>query len=79
MTSLDVQLDQIAAKAVRLKPFRVLLWVLAAPFILIGVAARLLWLAPAFLIGAGVEGWQVADKAVKAWRAQARDDASRGG
>ncbi|HCT78578.1 MAG TPA: hypothetical protein DGT23_18755 [Micromonosporaceae bacterium] len=79
MTTLDLNLDQVAARAVALKPMRVLLWVLAAPFILIGLVLRIVWLAPAFLIGSTLEGWQAADKLVKHLQAQARDTASRGG
>jgi hypothetical protein len=58
---------------------RVLLWIVAAPFILTGLTLRVLWLAPAFLIAAGVDGWQAADKAIKQWQAQARETARRGG
>ncbi len=79
MSSLDVNLDQIAAKALALRPLRVLGWVVAAPFIVLGVLLYLAWLAPAFLISSGYEGWKASEKSVKRWRAQAREAESRGG
>lgn len=79
MTTLDIKLEQVAAKAVALKPARVLLWLVAAPFILIGLMLRILWLAPAFLISSAGEGWHAADRLLRQWQAQARESASRGG
>jgi hypothetical protein len=79
MTTLDLNIDQVARRAVALKPMRVLLWLIAAPFILLGLTLRVLWLAPAFLIGSAMEGWQAADRLVKQMQAQARESAARGG
>ena len=61
-------LESISANALKLKPVQVLGWVLMAPFLLIGMLLRLLWLAPAFLIAAAVEGWKLADAAYERWR-----------
>jgi hypothetical protein len=58
---------------------RVALWFIAAPFIVVGLVLRLLWLAPAFLIAATMDGWQAADRMVKQMQVQARESASRGG
>lgn len=74
-----MRLDQIEAGAVSLKATTVLLWILASPFVVIGVVLRLVWLAPAFLISSAVEGWLLADRAYKRWRSGARDKASRRG
>lgn len=79
MTTLDVNLEHISARAVQIKPMRVLLWLIAAPFIVIGVVFRVLWLAPAFLIASAVDGWQAADKAIKQMQAQARERGRVGG
>lgn len=67
-----MNVDSITTKTLALKPSRVALWLIAGPFVVVGVALRLLWLAPAFLISSAVEGWQVADRAYQAWRGQPR-------
>ena len=70
-------LNEIFAKAAAVKPLRVFMWLVAAPFIVALFLLRFVWLVPAFAIGAGLEGWQTADKVITQWRAQARD-AGRG-
>lgn len=77
--SATVDVEAITARAVQIKPLRVLLWLVAAPFIVLGVALRLLWLAPAFLISAAMQGWTTSDKMIKRWQVAARESASRGG
>lgn len=79
MTTFDLNIEQVTARAIKIKPMRVVLWILAAPFILVGLVLRLLWLAPAFFIAATMDGWGAADKMVKQMQLQARESASRGG
>lgn len=81
MTTLGLNFDieRVTREATRIKFTRVLLWLIAAPFLLLGLTLRLLWLAPAFLIAAGIDGWQSADKMIKQMQAQARESAARGG
>ena len=75
----SVDIGSVTRRTSELKFSRVALLVLAAPFLLVGLTLRLLWLMPAFLISSGVEGWQMADKLVKQWQAKARESAARGG
>lgn len=76
---LDLNLERAATNATRIKPLRVLFWLLAALPMLICFVLRIVWLMPAFLMSAGAEGWNAADKLVKQWQAQARESAARGG
>lgn len=79
MTTLDFSMQRIADRAVAIKPTRVLMWLVAAPFLLLGLVLRLLWLIPALLIGAFGDGWAVGDKLVRQMQSQARESAARGG
>jgi hypothetical protein len=60
---------QIRAEALRLDPVRFLLAILAAPFAVLGVVLRLVWMVPAFCYASTVYGWRKADAAVKASQA----------
>jgi hypothetical protein len=63
-----VNVEQITAEALKLKPAKVFGLVVAAPFVVLGMVLRLLWLAPALLISAGIDGWRQADDAYERWR-----------
>lgn len=79
MTTLDLNLQRVADRAVARRPSRVLLWLIGAPFMLIGLVFRFLFLVPMFLYDSVVEGWQAGDTVVKGLQAQARETARRGG
>jgi hypothetical protein len=64
--------SQIRAEALAIDPVRVLLAVLAFPFVVLGVLLRVVWLVPAFCIAAGRVGWRRADEVVRAHEARAR-------
>lgn len=79
MTTLDVNLDRIVAGATALRPLRVLMWVVAAPFIAVFFVLYFVWLVPAFMIKSGHEGWKAGEKLLKQLQVQARESAARGG
>lgn len=53
--------SRIQARALQLDPVKVLLFLLLAPFYLVGIAGRVLWVAVAFALAACADGWQTAD------------------
>jgi len=63
----------VTKRALELKPARVALWVLIGPFLLLGLLLHFVWLLPALLIGAGIDGWQSGARMVEQWRAAARE------
>jgi len=58
--------DQSRPRATGLRPLRVLVWVLMAPFILIGMLVAVAWFVLAAGVVAGVaEGWSTARDRLK--------------
>ena len=58
MTTLEVPVDRIGARAAQVDPLRLLLMLLAAPLIALGWSAAKLWGALAWSIAAVQVGWE---------------------
>lgn len=59
MAILNIPADRIRAEAAKLDPVNALLWLLAAPFLLLGMAARATWFVVSMAIAAVKVGWQM--------------------
>ena len=62
----------IRADALRVDPVRLLLALVAFPFVVLGVLLRACWMVPAFLYASAAYGWRKADVVLKARQAEAR-------
>jgi hypothetical protein len=58
MVSLSVPAARVQAEAAKLQPARVLLWLLAAPFLMLGWMARAAWFVVSLAIAAVKVGWE---------------------
>jgi hypothetical protein len=58
MVSLNIPADRIRGEAAKLELGKVLLWLLAAPFLLLGFAARAVWFVLSLAIAAVKVGWE---------------------
>lgn len=58
MVSLNIPAERIRADAAKLDPVKVLLWLLAAPFLLLGLTARAVWFVVSMAIAAVKVGWE---------------------
>lgn len=58
MVSLSIPADRVRAEAAKLDPARALLFVIAAPFLLLGLTARAVWFVVSMAIAAVKVGWQ---------------------
>lgn len=70
--SLYSDVRSIRAEALRVDPVRLLLAMVAFPFVVVGVVLRFCWMVPAFLYASAAYGWRRADEVVKARQAEAR-------
>lgn len=57
MVSLNIPAERIQAQAAKLDPVKVLLYVIAAPFLLLGLTARAVWWVLSLAIAAVITGW----------------------
>lgn len=60
MVSVSVDLSRIQADAAKIDPMRVLVFLFALPFLVLGWIARVLWVAVALAMASAREGWSVA-------------------
>lgn len=58
MVSLNIPAERIREEAIKLDPVKVLLWLLAAPFLLLGWTARATWFVLSMAIAAVKVGWE---------------------
>lgn len=56
--SVSVELSRIQADAMKLEPARAAAWLVALPFLILGYAARIVWVAVALAIEATKAGWK---------------------
>lgn len=56
--ALTVPVERIRVEAAKLDPVKVLLWLLAAPFLLLGWTARATWFVLSMAIAAAKVGWE---------------------
>jgi hypothetical protein len=59
MVSLNIPAERIRGEAVKLEPAKVLLWLLTAPFLLLGLTARAVWWVLSLAIAAVKVGWEM--------------------
>lgn len=71
MVTLNIPAGQIRAEAAKLEPVKVLLWLLAAPFLLLGWSARALWFVLSMAIAAVKVGWETGPSRAEASGRQA--------
>lgn len=67
-----IDVDEVTRTAATLKPLRVLLQVVGAPFAALGALLWLLWQLPAWLIAAGMGGWRSANRAYQRYQSERR-------
>ena len=58
MVTLNIPAERIRAEAAKLDPVKVALWLLAAPFLLLGWTARAVWFVLSMAIAATKVGWE---------------------
>lgn len=59
MVSLSIPADRIRDRAAKLDPVKVLLYIIAVPFLLLGLTARALWWVVSMAIAAVITGWEL--------------------
>lgn len=71
MTTASVDLSRIQASAAAIEPMRVLVFLFALPFLVLGWVARIVWIAVALALASTREGWTVASAQVERRQKQA--------
>lgn len=71
MVSASVDLSRIQAEAARIDPMRVLVFLFALPFLVLGWIARIVWIGIALALASAKEGWTVASAQVERRQKQA--------
>lgn len=69
--ALTVPVERIRVEAAKLDPVKVLLWLLAAPFLALGWTARAAWFVLSMAIAAAKVGWETGPTRTSAPRGQA--------
>lgn len=59
MVSLNIPAERIQAQAAKLDPAKALLYVLASPFLLLGLTARAVWWVLSLAVAAVMVGWEM--------------------
>lgn len=59
MVSLNIPAERIQAQAAKLDPVKVVLYVIAMPFLVLGLTARALWWVLSMAIAAVITGWEL--------------------
>lgn len=60
--SVSAELSRIQADALQLQPGKVLAWLVALPFLILGFAARIVWVGIALAIASVNAGWTAGTK-----------------
>lgn len=59
MVTMNIPAERIRVEAAKLDPAKILLYVIAAPFLLLGLIARAVWFVVSMAIAAVKVGWEM--------------------
>ncbi len=63
--SVSAEISRIQADALKIEPGKVLAWLLALPFLVLGYSVRLVWVVIALALASAKAGWNTATSHLK--------------